>query len=421
MSSLELLTPTFEGGIRSINFFNGRVLSGEDLSKEQEANREGRRLLGRAIGEGIAFGLEVSKAVGAGTKPIVTVKPGLAVNRKGDTLCLTGTVDLSLVRPQNGVAPSTPDSVFTECKPAQAGVYVSGAGGYLLTVAPARGREGSALVSGLGNAPAACNRKYLVEGLQFRLIQLDLTPDELNDEKRLRNIIAYKCFGQTSINSFLKNPFGPAVTSYGLLDDLRPNRVTDCDIPLAVLYWTTTEGIKFVDMWSVRRRLIAPVTANRWNVVTADRRSGEAEAMLLQFEDQLESMRLDGLGLETVVATEYFRYLPPLGIIPVLDVKSPQGFDHLKFFSGLTYRDPVHIEGAKVESFIRSSLSYSAIDLSNKEVLWLYWVRENKQAVDDTTLNPLQQYLVFASGHIPYQGNARYDVARWDYSNYAWV
>jgi hypothetical protein len=32
MSPINLQTPVFEGGIRSVYFFNGRLLSGEDLS-----------------------------------------------------------------------------------------------------------------------------------------------------------------------------------------------------------------------------------------------------------------------------------------------------------------------------------------------------------------------------------------------------
>jgi len=51
-----------KGGIPWINFFNGRLLSGEDLSKEQSSNLEGRRRLGRAIGEGVATGLAIRYA-----------------------------------------------------------------------------------------------------------------------------------------------------------------------------------------------------------------------------------------------------------------------------------------------------------------------------------------------------------------------
>src|SRR5690348_16659046 len=40
MANATLFDPIFDGGIRSIKFFNGRLLSGEDLTKEQGAEEE---------------------------------------------------------------------------------------------------------------------------------------------------------------------------------------------------------------------------------------------------------------------------------------------------------------------------------------------------------------------------------------------
>jgi len=54
MTNTQVRTPILEGGIQSINFFNGRLLSGEDLSQEQLANLQARHLLGKAIGDGVA-------------------------------------------------------------------------------------------------------------------------------------------------------------------------------------------------------------------------------------------------------------------------------------------------------------------------------------------------------------------------------
>ncbi|HYE99599.1 MAG TPA: hypothetical protein VEJ18_11845, partial [Planctomycetota bacterium] len=100
MSTIEqLLRPVFEGGIRSVNFFNGRVLTGEDLSREQEAQRQARRLLGQAAGEGVACGFEISEAPGSSTarSPVINVEPGLAVNRAGQTLRLNSRASVGLV------------------------------------------------------------------------------------------------------------------------------------------------------------------------------------------------------------------------------------------------------------------------------------------------------------------------------------
>jgi hypothetical protein len=39
--------------------------------------------------------------------------------------------------------------------------------------------------------------------------------------------------------------------------------------------------------------------------------------------------------------------------------------------------------------------------------------------VDTGTPAVARPYLLFANGHIPYRGNARYDLAYWNYSNFA--
>ena len=117
-SQISLQQPILDGGIRSINFFNGRLLSARDLTREQSANREAERRLGQAIGEGIVYGLEVSSA-GASTQesPVVTVEAGLAINRIGQTLMLTAKTDVALVRRATPGPGST--EPFGECAPLQ--------------------------------------------------------------------------------------------------------------------------------------------------------------------------------------------------------------------------------------------------------------------------------------------------------------
>src|SRR5882724_9527139 len=137
MSAVDLQTPiTDDGSISSINFFNGRLLTARDLNNEQQANRQADLRLGQAVGDGIAYGLEIAPAPNPKKDaPVIRVKPGLAINRNGQTLRLVGETDIALVRRAN------PDEatakLFSECLPLQAGTYVAGAGVYLLTLAPA--------------------------------------------------------------------------------------------------------------------------------------------------------------------------------------------------------------------------------------------------------------------------------------------
>ena len=409
-----------EGGIPWINFFNGRLLSGEDLSKEQTSNLEGRRRLGRAIGEGVATGLEVSVTEGVDTRetPIVTVNAGLAINRQGQTLSLNSSTNVKLTRPINVASNGGTAFGFDDCKPLQPGIYIAQAGVYLLTIAPATKNEGRAAVSGLDNIIARCNTHHAVEGVQFRLIQLGLNAEELRDVARLRNRIAYRCFGIDSGITFPVDPFN-APPPRTLLDDLRPRLLTDCDVPLAIINWTSTEGIKFVDNWSVRRRVFAPSAAGQWETVLGERRRSEGEAMFLQFQDHIESITRAGINATSIVAAANFERLPPVGIIPLATGTSAQGFNWRNFFQDQTYREPVFMEGARVERLIRGSLAYPPLRLGSGEMIWLYQVRQNMQAVSAGGPNAPRPHLIFGSGHMPFCGEARFDVNRYNYSNYS--
>lgn len=411
MSVTNLQAPILDGGIYWNNFFNGRLLSGEDLSQEQADNREGRRRLGRAIGDGVAYGLSVGETPGSPpSAPTVTITAGLAVNRQGQTLALAHDMDVQLVRPLDSGVLMTVG--FDSCEPTQPGVYIAGAGVYLLTIAPALGADGKAPVSGLGNIAATCNTRFTVEGIQFRLLALNTALSaELTNPDHLRNRVAYRCFGaeDARVTGFVTNPFGLQVQSYGLLDGLRPNALTDCDVPLAVIYWTAA-GVQFVDLWSVRRRITCPAADTDWLLLTSDRRVSEAEATFLQFQAQLEEMRVHEPNLVSIVATDHFQYLPPVGLLPLQGGVSVPGFNYQTFFKQLPYHPPVFIPGAMVEPLIRTALTYPPLSLQTGDPIWLY------QLVDAQSVRP---YLIFTSAYVPFHGEARYDIARFNFGNFS--
>lgn len=434
MTTRQLSDIILDGGVRSAKFFNGRLLSGEDLSKEQEAQRIERRRLGQAIGSGIVSGLEVTEAVGVSTdtEPVLNITEGLAINREGQTLALADDIKLSLVKSNgtngtNGLNGTTPTS-FANCLPPEPGVYVAGAGMWLLTIMPAETTEGKAQVSGLGNVDAACNVKYRVDGVQFRLISLTIDPVDLEDPDQLRNRIAYRCFGTDETTNFQRDLFGPDIASYGMIDDLRPNRLADCEVPLAIIYYTAGDGLVFLDQWAVRRRVIVPDTASRWPLLTSDRRRAEAEAMFHQFQAHLESIRtsMSNVQLPALQAISRFRMLPAAGVVPLRSNRWPSGFNENAFFNNIKTRGvastpplmPLVIEGARVGALLRDSFSYPPIDVETEELIWVYQVRQNQQAIDDAGPNVPQAYVVFSSGHMPYMGDPHYDVNRWNYGNY---
>ena len=202
--------------IRSVNFFNGRMLTAEDMNREKAANREGHKQLGRAVGSGVAYGLEVTAPGSqAAAQPAIVVRPGLAVNRRGKALEVHEDVRLALTKPPE-TRPAGGATSFDDCTPPQDGVYIVGEGVYLLTLGPAELDEGRAPSSRMASDPT-CTIRYKVEAVQFRLRSLNdflqaevgdhlqalrtvadpaaLPAERLRQRHLLRNRVAYRCFG----------------------------------------------------------------------------------------------------------------------------------------------------------------------------------------------------------------------------------
>ncbi len=414
-------TAIVEGGIRAVNFFNGRLLSGEDMSREQEANRAARQRLGRAIGPGVAYGLDVARAGDLA----VTIEAGLAVTRSGQPLLLGGRLTLALGEQPSAAGPTTaPD--FRNCDPFAGGVYIARQGLYLLTIAPAEVGEGRAPVSGLGNSAAPCNTRYVVEGVQFRLLPVDMARDlgltnaQLGDEARLRSRLAAICLGLEARRRLLADPFGSPPPA-DPLDVLRPRRLTDCDVPLALIYRTEAGGLVFVDNWSVRRPLTAPEGAPGASAGDSTSPSGylgrqsllgegwglRMAAMMLQFDEQISQIPANGQAV--VAARDRLLFLPPAGIIP-LHVGSGGGFDLAAFFGQLASRDVALIDGVQLPPLLREALDHEPIDLAVPQKVQLYRIWENVQALEAG--NEVRPALVFASRTLPYRGVARFGRAR---------
>ncbi|MBL9128176.1 MAG: hypothetical protein JNL97_11035, partial [Verrucomicrobiales bacterium] len=118
-----LSQPIVEGGLRSPHYFNGRLLSGEDLTLEHEAQSEARRQLGRALGAGVVGGLEVRRAetdatgkpIDSRTQPGVVVEAGQAISRDGRIVVLKERTHLSLLRAVRPTASSAAVDPFRPC------------------------------------------------------------------------------------------------------------------------------------------------------------------------------------------------------------------------------------------------------------------------------------------------------------------
>ncbi len=420
---LQLQQPLKQGGIRSVNFFNGRLLAGKDLSREQAARREADSRLGLALGDGVAFGLEVDedRSQSLPAAPVLRVRAGLAVNRLGQTLRLSDDVQLALARRFDAAGA---DCLFADCVPLSGGTYVAGAGIYLLTVAPAEASEGRAPTNGLDPGNVRCNTDATVEAVQFRLLAVKPTHygDLDSAGKQFRNRLAYRCLGIEARERSLADPWREDPESYGLVDALRQEGLDDRDVPLALVFWSAG-GVQFIDMWAVRRALIAPDALSAGAFVARQRRLVETHAMCAQFQAQLADLLAASVQPLTVIAGDYFRYLPPFGMLPLQSLPL-RGFLEDSFFSGLIRRPPPgghqqteFVDARLLGTLRQQALEYAPTDITAKEFIWVFRPWQNVQPVLDGT--SVQPTLVFASGQMPNPAIARFDLARLDFSNFA--
>lgn len=437
----QLLEPILSGGIRNTNFFNGRLLTATDLSDMQAANRRQHEQLGRAIGTGIVSGLEVRADVLSGSVPSVRVTGGLAVNRKGQMLALQHDATLDLARQQDQA--SIEAGLFADCSQPSSGTVALGRGIYLLALAPASGFQERVPQVRLSEGTGAngCGDRYAVEGVQFRLVPLELEDDDLfaaseaqilteringNDvasQSLLRNRLAYLCLGlgddaspTRNLLASIQSTSNPVATT--LVERLyAARRLNECDVPLALIYWTPG-GIQFIDIWSVRRRTSQYAAATAWPYAQGDERLATSEAAVLQFQQHISELvdsRLTFGQARQINARSYFDFLPPVGILP-LQAGAQRGIGVDTFFTRQPHREPEVIEGALVEPLLHHALRHAPVFTSERELVWVYRVRQNEQAIN--VESGVRPYVIFTSRHVPYQAFANFDVARWEYGNY---
>jgi hypothetical protein len=144
--------------------------------------------------------------------------------------------------------------------------------------------------------------------------------------------------------------------------------------------------------------------------------------MTQQLQAHLAATTKSVSPLGAFVAKTVFRWLPPAGILPLASGTGLAGFDVATFFTGkawnqhLEWPAPIYMEGGRVEALVREAVKFPPIDLDDKEMLWLYSVRQNIRALDEG--NRVQPYAVFANANIPFLGEPRFDRSHANYSNF---
>ncbi len=356
MSNSQFVGTIFNGGLKSTHYFNGRLLTADALSDDQQAVQTQLLWLGKASGYGIIEGLLVSKTPNDTTQ--ISITQGIGVNHDGQVVSLPNDITLAPIakQAQQATAPklSEEEGQFTPRialqQQAQT-VALTSPGVYLLTVEPTSHYEGqvamkaatNGISSSIGSTTPGIGNRWEVEGIRFKIIRLDdenlpnlyasadLADFSVDSDTR-QNMLAHWCYGTLILQGIGRNPF-LFQTDYSPLKTLTTFRTLSAldldssDLPLAVFHWDGG-ALTFVDTWSVRRRVVLPDALSGtaryplWKALVSDEHRSENQARFLQFQDQLDTLIQQGrdnpkVDLTKAQAIDYFGFLPPVGFLPV--------------------------------------------------------------------------------------------------------
>lgn len=391
VTELALQQAFLDQGLARVAWWNGRVLTAEDLRDQQIATDAADRRLGRAIGAGVVDGLLVSPAA---DRRSVEVTAGLAVDQAGEVLDLPVPVRVPLVPPEPQDGSGRDPAGFVSCAELPVDFTAAGHGIYLLAIASATGASGAAAGADVqGIATRDCGPRYDVAGVQFRLVEVDLATlagDRGHDDadvgvleqvagggpagSRLRNLVAAVLLDAVPRRASIRDPFGATAGAPPVLDELTAaGRLTDCDVPLAVFTWQAG-AIGLLDVWSVRR---PPSSRVSGGAAWPERMVGDAGvatglATLRQFTDHLAALVGAGVSAadrRALRVGEVFRYLPPAVLLPEAAAGHPRGVSLDRFLAGVVRRAPRPLAGGRLWPLLRASLTAPPVDLDAGEGL----------------------------------------------------
>jgi hypothetical protein len=413
----------FDGALRQVNFFSGRLLAARDLADEQSAVAARDAALASALGTGVAHGLVVSQTRLANGQPqaAVDVTAGTAIARDGSVLRLAQDLRVHLVADGGGQAsgPLGPGE-FRLCGPSPNPVATGGAtapsGAQVLLLGPAVDLSAEqapgvdAAVSGYAAGQLnRCGARWHLHGVGFRLANLPLgvlpagttlTGANPLTQSKVRQRLALACLGAMAHTLALADPLGAGrASAWGALDEA--GLVGASEVPLALIAW---QGGKpaFVDMWAARRRLHAPADG-ALPLSQTDRRAAEGEAGIAQFAAQLAELLARGdLAPASLRALDAFDALPPAGILP-LAAPGRRGVNPDSFFAGLAASPVKSIEAGALEALLRAAAAYPplAIAAEPRQLIWRLRARENSLLAGAVPCE------VFVTGLMPMDFDAR--------------
>jgi len=342
--------------LRRTNWFNGRYLTAEALSRQDVYFDHRARLNAQALMPGIAWGLGIE---GAGLNRLsgqerrgglaagapLTLRRGLAFDGVGRPILVSQDFRFTLAD-LIGVSLKTPRRVvggqreFTPCvclAPDPGGPSGGSAalpsGPYLLVIEAGEMPEGQARVTGDvcgGRRSATCEADLWQGSFGLSLVRFPLDAPLLNDIPdvwALRGTLSAYYFDVFE-HPLLKrwDPDFPSEGSFGRGSG--PGRHEGMAIPLALVHLGEDGTALYLDSW-IPRRLITATPGEDWhrNRFGAPPRAA-AWARIHQFQTMLqESLAVRPMGGTAVAERNLhgrgFRHIPPIGFLPVVP-RAPQ-------------------------------------------------------------------------------------------------
>lgn len=306
-SAISLNQPAATSGAARTFFFNGRLLSAEDLKREQALREDGQSQLARLIGCGIAAGLEVSGDVGNSR---LSIAAGLGVTPSGLVIDID-TLDLDLAGSTGGVR----GSAFATCAAAMANLASPAAGLYLLVLTPTW--IGSGRAATLLGEVGACNRNVEQPAVRARLLAI-VAPQNAT-EPTVRNLVAHALLAPDDPAAVLSHaaavdaPAGAFRLTGWWPASTVPTLGAD-DLPLALLRIDQNAEVVWLDGAAARRRIAPPpglAGDSFWRISHAL----EMEAFARQFVDQLADEAALLTKNQNAAGATAFAVLPPVALL----------------------------------------------------------------------------------------------------------
>jgi hypothetical protein len=322
--------------LRRTNWFNGRYLTAEALSRQDVYFDHRSRLNAHALMPGIAWGLGVEAKKGLDE---FTLRRGLAFDGVGRPILVSQDFSFTLAD-LIGVSLKTPRRVvggqreFTPCvclAPDPGGPSGGGAalptGPYLLVIEAGELPEGKAKVTGDvcgGRRNAACEADVWQGSFGLSLVRFPVDAPLLNDIPdvwALRGTLSAYYFDVFEHPLWRRwDPAFPVDGSFRR--DSGPGRHEGMAIPLALVHLGVDGTALYLDSW-IPRRLITATPGEDWHRIRfgAPPRAA-AWARIHQFQTMLQESLVVRPMAHTAAAEANlhgrgFRHIPPIGFLPV--------------------------------------------------------------------------------------------------------